>query len=100
MLITLKTADYLMKAIQAINLGKTEIPLTNRCPECNEAIDTYLDAADYANGHIVYQTTSDTFVILVGCEGYWTINPELIGLPRDMWMDWQDTPDCTGDPAV
>jgi hypothetical protein len=105
MLVTRETADYLTKAIRAIDLGKTEIPLTNRCPECEETVDTYLEAASAIDGHIVYQTTSDTFAILIGCEGYWTINPELIGLPRGMWMDWQDEPirtalDCTGEPPA
>jgi hypothetical protein len=92
MLIDRHTADFLTKAIRALDLGKTEIPVTNRCPECGETVDTYLEAASAIDGHIVYRTTADTYVILIGCEGYWCVNPELIGLPRGMWQDYQDNP--------
>lgn len=89
--ITRETADYLTKAVRAIDLGKTPIPLTDRCPECEEKITTWAEAT--ANdGHVVYQTTSDTYAVLIGCEGYWVVNPALIGLPSNGWMDWQ-TPD-------
>jgi len=97
MIITRETATYVKYAIMAIDLGKVEIPLTNRCPECGETIDTYLSAAS-DDPHLVYQNTSDTFVILIGCEGYWVVNPELIGLPRGEWQDWTDNP--LGDEAT
>ena len=98
MIITRDTATYVKYAIMAIDLGKVEIPLTNTCPECGETIDTYLDAATSDDPHLVYGTTSDTFAILVGCEGYWVVNPELVGLPRGEWQDWTDNP--LGDEAT
>lgn len=26
--------------------------------------------------------------VLIGCEGYWHINRELLGLPKGQWSDW------------
>lgn len=91
MLVTLELATYLDRATRAINEGKIEIPLTNRCQECGEKIDTYHGAAG-DDPHLVMQTTSDTYAVLVGCEGYWQINPALIGLPPGQWQDWTDNP--------
>lgn len=85
MLIDLTTADYLSRVTKAIDSGKGEIPLMNRCPECEETINTWQKAtAD--DGHLVYATTSDTYAILIGCEGYWVTDPTLVGLPKNSWM--------------
>ena len=96
MIISLETADYLKRAVDTITAGKVEIPLTDTCPECGDKLDSWLAASDEA--HLVMQTTSDTYAVLVGCEGYWVINPGLIGLPRGMWQDWTDNP--LGDEAT
>jgi len=86
MLIDRKTANYIKRAIHAIDLGKVNIPLTDTCPECGEKIDDFFKASA-GDGHVIYQTTSDTFAILVGCEGYWTIYPALLGLDPKGWTN-------------
>ena len=86
MLISRETADYVAKCTWAIDLGKGDIPLTDTCPECEEKVDTW-EKATWHDDHIVYATTSDTYAILVGCEGYWVINPTLVGLPLGEWHD-------------
>lgn len=91
MLVTLELATYLDRATKAINEGKIEIPLTNRCQECGTLIDTYLSASG-DDPHLVMQTTSDTYAVLVGCEGYWQVNPTLLGMSGNMWQDWTDNP--------
>lgn len=90
MLITMELATYLDRAVKAIEAGRSEIPLTNTCPECGEKVDTYLDAVDQANPHMVMQVTSDNFAILVGCEGYWMVNPATLGLDGRGWSDWTE----------
>lgn len=90
MIVTLELATYLDRATRAINEGKIEIPLTNRCPECEKMFAAYLEAAD-ADGHLIMQTTADTYAVLVGCEGYWTVNPALLGMPGNNWMDWRES---------
>lgn len=104
MLVTLGLATYLDRATRAINEGKIEIPLTDRCQECGDRITTYLGAAG-DDPHLVMQTTSDTYAVLVGCEGYWQVNPELLGMLGTMWQDWTENPlgdklDCTGEPPA
>lgn len=103
MIVTLELATYLDKVTKAIDSGKGDIPLTNRCPECGEKIDTYLSAAG-GDPHLVMQVTSDTFAVLVGCEGYWVVDPAQIGMPNPMWQDWaKDEPVCVlnaPDPSI
>ena len=92
MIISLETATYLDRVTKAIDSGKGEIPLTDRCPECEEKIDTWNKAvAD--DGHVVYQVTSDNYAVLIGCEGYWVTDPTLVGLPKNGWMA-ADEPVC------
>lgn len=50
------------------------------CPECNEP-------ANYDDSHTALESDDDDTrpVILIGCEGYHTVDPTLIGLPRGNW---------------
>jgi len=85
-IIDLKTADYLTKVIAEIEAGKGTISLVSICPECGETIDDFLTAAA-GDGHLVYKVTSDSFAILIGCEGYWVTDPGLVGLERKGWTN-------------
>jgi len=100
MLINLTTATYLDRVTKAIDSGKGEIPLTNRCPECGQIIDSYVEAAEYGDGHVVYQVTSDNYAILIGCEGYWVTDPTLVGLPKNGWMSPEEQIVCVNTPPL
>lgn len=84
MLINQETTTYLAKAVEAIELGRGDIPLSDTCPECGLRCNTYLRAHD--DCHVVMKVSGDVYAILIGCEGYWCIDPELIGLPRGNWQ--------------
>lgn len=57
-----------------------ENDLTERCPECGQ-VPTGTDA--------YYHKMHDGNVI-IGCEGYYVIDPGLVGLATGNWMDFRD----------
>lgn len=92
-----RLAMYLMGVEGA--LEEERVPdryLTNVCPECGDTIDTW-DAAT-RDVHVVTNTANDgdpkVYAVVVACEGYWVINPEVVGLPRDNWQDWTEVTDA------
>jgi hypothetical protein len=56
------------------------IATTDRCPECGERVD------DIDTEHVVLELSSDVYAVIVGCEGYWVINPALVGLTVPSWQ--------------
>lgn len=79
MIINKKDARYITAVIEAKDrlTGHT----TDRCPECNKLI-TYFETGD----HVVIETDDSTVAVVIACEGYWCIDPVLVGLPRGQWM--------------
>lgn len=73
----------------ALTSGKLTGPLTTTCPECgcnfSDGDDVHQDS-----DHIIIATTSDTYAVVVACEGYFVVNPNLVGIDSPMWSDWQD----------
>lgn len=83
MLVTDQLIAYLGNAhreiVQRGNPGS--IPTTSICPECGANFDAWVDAmTDNDGAHIVLQLSGDVFAVVVGCEGYYVINPALLGL--------------------
>lgn len=68
----------------AIVAGKLSGPFTTTCPECGDDFaDT--DAARNDDLHIIVTLTSDTLAVVVACEGYFVVNPNLVGIDSPMW---------------
>jgi hypothetical protein len=89
MLIDARTAAYLMAVIQTVVIeGRTDIPLTTTCPECDERVDMF---GGY--NHISVALTEGTHAVVIGCEGYWIVNPALVGIDSPNWSDWAKLPD-------
>ena len=61
----------------AVAGDKTTLPLTSVCPECGLSTDL-LDL-----DHVVVQVGAGTAAVVIGCEGYWVIDPKLVGIVRD-----------------
>jgi len=53
--------------------------LTNICPEC-----------DGSWGEDSHELIEGTDLIAIGCQGYWIISPEAVGLPLGNWCDWRE----------
>lgn len=95
MLITRRTATYLLAVVTTIETDRTDLILTDTCPECNETVNIF------DTNHLVVEQHPDVFTgpthldawVIVGCEGYWVVNPATVGLPIEMWQDWTALPD-------
>lgn len=93
MLFDTRTARYLAKAVEMVTtpqppeiMEQLRPYLTNRCTECNEIIDIF----DGDGGHAVVTDGQDGTgaYVVIGCEGYWLINPNLVGFRNLQWQDW------------
>jgi hypothetical protein len=49
---------------------------TPYCPECGE-----LNPTD--DNHLTFEG-----IVLIGCEGYFVINPNVLGITNTRWCDW------------
>lgn len=91
MMLTARLSAYLFKIGQKLYRGEY-VPALMVCPECDtKAADMGLDHADQ---HIlidqkIYNNNNKYKVIryvVVGCEGYWVVDPAKLGLPRGNWQ--------------
>lgn len=78
----------------ALQAGTLDTPLTTRCPECDGDF-TDIDVARADELHILVATTADTVAVVVGCEGYFVIDPNLVGIDAPNWQSADDQAVCT-----
>lgn len=86
MLLTPRLAAYLFKIGQKLQKGEYVEGLM-RCPECDTDILSWDQAND--GGHVVIKQKigdQELYYCVVGCEGYWIVDPRTLGLPRGKWM--------------
>lgn len=83
--------EYAARVDIALAEGRINPPLTTRCPECGSDFAD-LDEAREDTDHIIIATTSDTTAVIVACEGYFVVNPNLVGIDSPGWSDWMDNP--------
>lgn len=80
-------AAYVAKA-QAAILDGTIKPenLAVTCTECGvEATEVQDDDDAY---HVLAQTPKGHIVVVLGCEGYWMVDPNVLGFDRPNWQNW------------
>lgn len=89
MIINEDAALYVYKVVTAISAGKLALPPgSDRCPECNDEIDP-LSSGD----HVVTMwsenrdgSSPEHLTVIIACEGYWCIDPNLVGIESKTWM--------------
>lgn len=55
--------------------------LTSVCPECGDQM--VIGATDE---HVVMIDSEETEFVLIACEGYWVMDPRIIGWDRENWQ--------------
>jgi hypothetical protein len=88
MIVDTKTARYLMMVCVALdtNTLHPDARRTTTCPECNETVTAFdTDHVVWTGGRI------GTCVLVIGCEGYWVINPNLVGIDSPNWTHPDDS---------
>lgn len=83
--VTLRMTEYLAKAVDALENDRLGSEWkSDGCPECGEVVEF---GQSYAGDHLIWRDTkAGQDVILVGCEGYFVINPEILGLDPEAWQ--------------
>jgi hypothetical protein len=83
MLMTNRLAIYLFKIQQMVSKGQYVNALMV-CPECRQdAEDIRHDADHIVIGQKIEAET--LYYVIIGCEGYWTVDPKKVGLKRGNW---------------
>ncbi len=89
--LTAQLVTYLTRANAALDDRTTRAELLDRyphlgdyCAECGSTVTTPNDAE-----HVIYSADDGSdgheLIIVIGCEGYWTVNP------RELSMDGHDS---------
>lgn len=94
----LKSSDLRYAAAVQDQIDKDPLKLsrwlTRTCPECGQERHDDWDRHDrtdpdhYDEHHIVYKGH-----IVIGCEGYWVIEPRSVGIDSEYWNDWTEEED-------
>jgi hypothetical protein len=98
MRIELRTARYLDNVAKMLLRPQPEDVfktirryLTDRCPECGQRVVGVMDDGTHtwvSSGLDASTGEGPSTYVIVGCEGYWIINPMLLGMAREQWQDW------------
>ncbi len=95
MRITCDLARYLLAVTTALDEGKP-VPVTSTCTEC-EGTPNLFDEQ-----HLSVLLGDGRTVVVVGCEGYFLVDPASVGLDRGNWQPaehWMAAPAATDRPA-
>lgn len=100
MLLDAYTANYLALVAESIEAGCVLAQMSNVCPECGETQGVVNNL-----NHVVMSTVPPTSVnhgdssnvcVVIGCQGYWVINPNEVGVPAA----WQPIEAMNADAAA
>lgn len=77
----MKVARYVALAQAAVLTGLVPAGvLTDTCNECGDHMET-----GTADDHVIVVDRDENQLVLIGCEGYWHLDPVAVGLPRGNW---------------
>lgn len=94
MLVTPELINYLTRVVNALdtNTLHPDARRTDRCPECDERVEFIHDSS-----HLVWVRQAENaedhrreIVLIVACEGYWVIDPNIVGIDKPEWIHPDD----------
>lgn len=104
MLMTREWAEYMAAVIKAVENngvgpGSRRVErmetlrgqLTMTCPECGVDLTEVMPTPHPDDPHVyasVAKPDGKIDFILVACEGYWVIDPNVVGIHNPNWHDW------------
>jgi len=77
-----RTLHYLNMVMEAIDKSQHEIKTTTQCIECEGVVDRDFSAADH---WVMFDRQRNANVVVIGCEGYYQINPASVGIHNEHW---------------
>jgi hypothetical protein len=69
-----------LRAVRRASVAVVEPYMRADCPECDYDLDPN-DPED----HVVIGS-----MVVIGCQGYWIVNPNVVGIEKPNWCDWTD----------
>jgi len=83
--------DYAARALNTLVNAPADLAAwcTERCPEC----DVRMEFAESVAPPLLWAFKDHLMIgplVVVGCQGYWVISPDAVGMPGDQngWDDW------------
>lgn len=90
--LNIERAEYLLAVAKANH--DLKIPadrISTSCAECGECIEEMGPQLEVCHVLARFGDAPDGGMFMVmGCEGYWYVDPSLVGIERSGWQDWQD----------
>jgi hypothetical protein len=82
---TIETLQYLNAVNEALSKPEHEIMTTDECHDCDRRIegDRPFNVAEH---WVMRDAKTGTLVVVIGCEGYYEINPQSVGIEMEHWM--------------
>jgi hypothetical protein len=84
-----RTEVYVAAVTAAIDDPETDtssLGLRQICTECGEHVEAMTESERAA--HVIVEPFERW--IIVGCEGYWLVDPAAVGMVRGNWRDWRE----------
>lgn len=78
----IRTLNYLIKVNEALGQG-AELVVTTSCTECG--LDMKSPMFNPAEHWVLPSAVQGTDVVVIGCEGYWQVEPASVGLENGNW---------------
>lgn len=92
MRIDTELAAYLTKVTKALDDGNLlafpHDTVGSKCPECGD--DVWLADSEHVYWTDDHPHQDPRVVVIVGCEGYWIVNPALVGIDKPSWQPVTD----------
>lgn len=90
MIVNAELVEYLERAVRALDVDAHALAdaarVSARCTECGDVVeDAWLDETHIVHVATAAHATGERVTVLVGCEGYWVIDPNVLGLERQSW---------------
>ena len=84
MMLTVDLAEYLLAVTKAWE--QNDLPNSQKLDWCSECGETIADMFAATGEHgIIFDQAGRDFVVL-GCEGYWQVDPSVVGIEKLSWQ--------------
>ncbi len=74
---------YLNAVDVALKSETNEILTTTKCTECEGIVGQDFNSADH---WVLFDAARGELVVVIGCEGYWQVDPSAVGIKSEHWM--------------
>lgn len=78
-----ETLEYLNAARRVLDDPENTVKTTSTCTECDKHVSDM--GVEWMAHWVMINAAADEPVVVIGCEGYWIVDPTTVGIKRDHW---------------